>query len=87
MGKEISSRWKNTSQKDRERFEALAKVDAERYKKEVQIYEEEQVLKAREEREKSLVYNKSSSSNKRERNQPPQRKQLLVSNPQRRDWH
>jgi hypothetical protein len=53
MGKEISARWKNTSNKDRERFEALAKLDAERYKKEVQIYEEEQVLKAREEREKS----------------------------------
>ncbi|KAG7350553.1 HMG high mobility group box-containing protein [Nitzschia inconspicua] len=51
MGREISARWRNTTPEQREQFEELAKVDTERYKKEVQIYEEEQILKAKKERE------------------------------------
>ncbi|KAG7360199.1 HMG high mobility group box-containing protein [Nitzschia inconspicua] len=51
MGREISSRWRNTTPEQRKQFEELAKFDTERYKKEVQIYEEEQILKAKKERE------------------------------------
>lgn len=51
MGREVSSRWKKTTVEDRKRFDELAKVDAERYKKEVTIWEEEQVLKAKKEME------------------------------------
>jgi HMG (high mobility group) box len=51
MGREISSRWKMTTAEERKRFQELAKVDAERYKKEVQVYEEEQVLRAKKQRE------------------------------------
>ncbi|KAG7360201.1 HMG high mobility group box-containing protein [Nitzschia inconspicua] len=51
MGRVISARWRNTTPEQRKQFEELAKVDTERYKKEVQIYEEEQVLKAKKERE------------------------------------
>jgi hypothetical protein len=51
MGREISARWKNITQSERKRFEDLAEKDAVRYKIEVQFYNEEQVLKARKERE------------------------------------
>jgi HMG-box domain len=51
MGKEISSRWRNTSKGDRARFEELAKEDSRRYKNEVQLFEEEQVLATRTKRQ------------------------------------
>jgi hypothetical protein len=51
MGREISARWKNITQSERKRFDDLAEKDAVRYKIEVQFYNEEQVLKARKERE------------------------------------
>lgn len=51
MGKEISTRWRNTSSEERERFEEMAKEDALRYKNEVQLFEEEQVLANRRKRE------------------------------------
>jgi hypothetical protein len=53
MGKEISSRWKATTIEQRKRYEGLAAEDTIRYKKEVQIFEEEQILKARTVREMS----------------------------------
>ncbi|KAL3906876.1 MAG: hypothetical protein SGILL_009099 [Bacillariaceae sp.] len=53
MGKEVSARWKKTTPEQRKPFDVLAKQDAQRYKKEVQIYEEEQILKARKEREQA----------------------------------
>ena len=62
MGKEISSRWRATNAEQRKRFEELAAQDAIRYKKEVQIYEEEQILKARRMRETA----KQSSSDQSE---------------------
>jgi hypothetical protein len=50
MGREISSRWKKISKDERKRFDELATKDAGRYRTEVQIYHEEQILKARKER-------------------------------------
>mmetsp|Transcript_55257 Transcript_55257/g.134229 ORF Transcript_55257/g.134229 Transcript_55257/m.134229 type:complete len:386 (-) Transcript_55257:77-1234(-) len=45
MGKEISSRWKQTDSEGRAKYEAQAKVDAKRYRVEVKAYEEEQARK------------------------------------------
>ncbi|KAL3907152.1 MAG: hypothetical protein SGILL_008987, partial [Bacillariaceae sp.] len=51
MGKEISTRWKATTTEQRKRFDVLAAEDAIRYKKEVQLWEENKILEARKARE------------------------------------
>lgn len=51
MGKEISTRWRSTTKEDRDRFEVMAKEDAKRYKKEVELFQEEKVLANRRHRE------------------------------------
>jgi hypothetical protein len=53
MVKHIASLWTTLDQEERERVERMAKEDTQRYKVEVQSYEEDLVIRSRKEREEA----------------------------------
>ena len=55
MVKEIAARWRSLDAETKDRMEGMAKADLARYKKEVEVYEDDMVEKTRREREELAV--------------------------------